>query len=71
MNFFGNCGCGNTSSCDLLVYIILIQLLNNCGCGCGNHGMDNCCDQKCGCGIDICTLIVLMLFFGCGNKCCK
>ena len=76
MNFFGS-GCGCTSSCDTLWYIILISLICNCGCGCGcNNSCQNGCgydDNKCGCGcgIDICSLIILLIVFGCCGKNCK
>ena len=71
MNLFGgNCGCGCeqkccNSSCDVLWLIILLNIIGSCGCGCGQR------DNNCGCGIqmDFCTLLLLMLFFGCGKQC--
>ncbi len=68
MNMFGGNGgccepkCCNTS-CDVLWLIILLNIIGSCGCGCGQH------DGGCGIQIDFCTLLLLMLFFGCGKKC--
>ena len=67
MNFFGgNGGCGEpkccNTSCDVLWLIILLNIIGGMGCGCGQH-------DGCGIQIDFCTLMLLMLFFGCGKKC--
>lgn len=66
MNFFNNCqgggfaGCGNCCDpCSLILWIIILQ----CLCGCGNNN---------GCGIDACTLVILLLLCGgcgCNNNC--
>ena len=54
------CGCGlfgsQNSSCDVLVILVILFVLFNCGI------LD--------CGIDLCTIAILLLFFCCckGNK---
>lgn len=67
MNFFNGCqgsgfgGCGNCCDpCSLILWIIILQSL----CGCGNN--NGCC------GIDACTLVILLLLCGgcgCNNSC--
>ena len=68
MNLFGGFGgCGNNCNggCDCCTIIILLWLLQCCGCGC-NHGSDN----MCGGGCDCCTIILILMLLGCCG-CCK
>ncbi len=64
------CGCGNgcgckfnlggTSSCKILIYLVVLYVLFNCG-------IFNC-------GLDICTLLILLMFICCfckGKTCCR
>lgn len=57
MNFFGGFGsAGNcTGGCDCCSILLLIMLLQCCGCG--NNG----------CSIDICSLLLILALCGCGN----
>lgn len=71
MNLFGGFGggCGNTCNggcgCDCCTLIILIWLLQSCGC---NHGTDN---MNLG-GCDCCTILLLLILLGCCGGCgCK
>ncbi|MCL2540240.1 MAG: hypothetical protein FWE53_02255 [Firmicutes bacterium] len=50
----GGCGCGlfgHNSSCDVLILLVLLFVLFNCGL------------LDCFCGIDLCTIAILLLFF--------
>ena len=64
MNFFNGCqgGFGGCNSCcdpcSLILWIIILQSL--CGCGCNNNS---------GCGMDACTLVILLLLCGGCNSC--
>lgn len=62
MNFFNGCqgGFGGCNSCcdpcSLMLWLIILQNL----CGCNNNG---------GCGMDACTLVILLLLCGGCNSC--
>ena len=62
--FGGDCGCGcgagtKNSSCDVLTLLVVLYVLLNCG--------------ILNCGLDWCTILILLLFFCCFKKkgnCC-
>ena len=58
-NFGCNFNLGGTSSCKVLIYIVALYVLFNCG-------IFNW-------GLDLCTLLILLLFICCfcKNKSCK
>ncbi len=53
-----NCNCkmnmGNTSSCKVLVYLVVLYVILNCG--------------ILNSGLDICTLLILLMFICCFCK---
>lgn len=53
-----NFGCaeGRENNCSCMILLLLLL----CG-GCGNLG---CNDKPCGCGCDICTILVILILLG-------